>query len=451
MLVDPRTTGLYSSGMVIRTGIALSFFLLPNVALAVDFHVDSTADHHDQTPGNGVCAAVVRPIGPVCTLRAAIEEANALAGNDRIYVPEASYVLSLGQLAITRTVSIFGEGDPVVDADGDSRVFYVSGDSSPSVLFRSLTMTNGNTDNAGGAIRVEAGARVTVTRCRISHNQTQLAGSGIYNLGYLRVYRSSVNDNWNYAQSTGGGFTAIGGGIHNGPGGELHVEESSIVRNSSTRGGGIGNQGRAYIRDSTISGNDAITWGGGIANFFIAGADGAIEIQRSTITENEIVGLGEDANLGGAGIGNEDSVWLYTTIVAGNTYPNLDLTVQWTPDCENFGAGSFSSSGHNLIGIADGCGFSSGDDLIGSEASPLDPELGALLPWTAGGTELHELLPTSPARHAGPRCQLPPIPGTPIPDCWLVDQRGYGRANGSPLEIDIGAWEGDGTAPRARE
>ena len=50
------------------------------LARAATFTVDSTGDGADADPGNGTCATS----GAVCTLRAAIEEANALAGADSI-------------------------------------------------------------------------------------------------------------------------------------------------------------------------------------------------------------------------------------------------------------------------------------------------------------------------------------------------------------------------------
>ena len=53
---------------------------------AAGFTVDSTADASDANPGNGTCAAA----GGACTLRAAVEEANALAGSDSVSVRQAS-------------------------------------------------------------------------------------------------------------------------------------------------------------------------------------------------------------------------------------------------------------------------------------------------------------------------------------------------------------------------
>lgn len=60
------------------------YFVLPKHAqAATTFTVTSTiddVDSSDSNPGNGVCAS--NNTGNPCTLRAAIEEANALAGAD---------------------------------------------------------------------------------------------------------------------------------------------------------------------------------------------------------------------------------------------------------------------------------------------------------------------------------------------------------------------------------
>lgn len=436
---------------LLSTRVAAAFIValtLPLPAHAADFHVDSTLDKHDHVPGNGVCAARIR--GPACTLRAAIEEANALPGLDRIYVPEASYVLALGQLDVTSSMNVYGEGAPVVDAGGNSRVFFFGGaeGGSIAVYVRSLTITNGDTSHAGGGAYVAAGVNLQLYECTVSHNRSLLVGSGLYNFGYLRLRRSLVSDNENTSGSDGGGVTARGGGVYNAAGAEVRVERSSIVRNFSVRAGGLGNQGVAYLSDSTISQNRAINYGGGIVNWPIDGGTSVMEIERCTITENEIDGNGSDPHIGGGGIANFDSLWMYTTLLAGNVDHHLNPSVPYAPDCANFGGATITSSGHNLVGVADGCGIAPDpSEILGTAASPIAPGLGPLAPWTPGGTELHVLLPSSPALHAGPRCQLPDNPNTPIPNCYLADQRGYSRANGSPLEIDIGAYEADGTPP----
>jgi hypothetical protein len=96
---------------------------------AADFIVDDPADAVDATPGDGICATATA----VCTLRAAVMEANALAGADTITLPAGLYTLtrvgldenpsagepweavivsdaSIGDLDITQDVTITGAG-----------------------------------------------------------------------------------------------------------------------------------------------------------------------------------------------------------------------------------------------------------------------------------------------------------------------------------------------------
>src|SRR5437867_1778102 len=55
------------------------------------FTVNSSADESDDVPGDGVCLTA----NGECTLRAAIQETNALAGADTVNVPSGTYPLSL--------------------------------------------------------------------------------------------------------------------------------------------------------------------------------------------------------------------------------------------------------------------------------------------------------------------------------------------------------------------
>ena len=60
-------------------------------AQAASFVVSSTADAVDAVPRNGVCATGTG----ACSLRAAVQEANALVGLDTITVPPGVYELSV--------------------------------------------------------------------------------------------------------------------------------------------------------------------------------------------------------------------------------------------------------------------------------------------------------------------------------------------------------------------
>src|SRR5919106_4170334 len=71
----------------------LTFVVARSVVFAspARFTVDSTADALDSRPGDGVC----RTVAGACTLRAAIQEANALAGADEIELPSGAYELGI--------------------------------------------------------------------------------------------------------------------------------------------------------------------------------------------------------------------------------------------------------------------------------------------------------------------------------------------------------------------
>jgi large repetitive protein len=87
-----------------------------NLALASTFTVNSTADRVDSDVGNGVC----KTSAGTCTLRAAIQETNALSGPDTIQVPAATYALAIrpgggngantGDYDITGPLMILGAG-----------------------------------------------------------------------------------------------------------------------------------------------------------------------------------------------------------------------------------------------------------------------------------------------------------------------------------------------------
>ncbi len=98
---------------------------VPGTLQAATFTVNSTADVVDATPGDGVCATA----GAVCTLRAATEEANALAGSDTINLPLGTYNLTLGnELILSDPVTIAGGGETgtIIDGTGSDRVIDIT-------------------------------------------------------------------------------------------------------------------------------------------------------------------------------------------------------------------------------------------------------------------------------------------------------------------------------------
>ena len=132
---------------------------LASPALAANFEVNSTLDD-----GDGTCDAD-------CTIRDAIDDANADAASDTITFLaglNGTIVLTGGELPIDSAMSIEGPGVEVVrisgDANennvpdaGDSRIFYVDTDNvgapNDAVAISGLTLTEGyDGGNQGGAI-----------------------------------------------------------------------------------------------------------------------------------------------------------------------------------------------------------------------------------------------------------------------------------------------------------
>ena len=189
---------------------------------------------------------------------------------------------------------------------------------------------------------------------------------------------------------------------------------STVSGNTSTGdyGGGIVNDlSTLLVNNSTISGNTAIS-GGGISNL----VDSNVTLNNVTITANSATAMS------GGGIFSAGTLKVGNSLIAGNSSTSA-------PDCD----GILISEGHNLLGSSASCsGPTDGinGDLVGSPASPLDPQLG-LLQGNGGATKTHALLDSSPAIDAGKPSS-----------CTATDQRGIARPQGA--RCDIGAYEFDG-------
>jgi CSLREA domain-containing protein len=115
-------------------------------AQATLFVVSNSADVADVNPGNNVCETA--PGNGICTLRAAIQEANAHAGDDTIDIDPQTYTLSGTEVAITGAGALTitgtaGAASTIVDGNLLSRVFSVS--STGAVVISGLTIRNGKT------------------------------------------------------------------------------------------------------------------------------------------------------------------------------------------------------------------------------------------------------------------------------------------------------------------
>lgn len=291
--------------------------------------VDDASDAGDASPGDGNCATVAA----TCTLRAAVQEANATPGPARIDLPEGTYALTLpggdedlaasGDLDLLDDVDIVGSGDrtlTVVDAGNADRLFQIHGDS--RVRIQGMTLINGQQDDSfalpeGGAIYNEGD--LTVSDVVVRDNLAENAG-GVMSLGPLLVEDSLFEENRADASTSTSAIRSLerariarttttkptaGGGRYqiwlDGLG-NSRIEDSVIIdapNNSGVRsdqpaevvrstiqgngGTGIRASSRLTVRDSTIASNGATqTFGAG----GIDSDSGRLHVVNSTIFNN---------------------------------------------------------------------------------------------------------------------------------------------------------------------
>ena len=182
-----RRMRLYGLFVVVVMQLGMAF-----PAWSATFTVNSTADTNDLVAGDGLCADA----SGNCTLRAAIQEANAFAGSDTINLGTATYTLtglagddlaSSGDLDITQDVTVTGTGTTNTFVSGGSvdRVFDIDPSGSGiTVTISNLTIQSGNVPGeSGGGIRNRGILSLTATT--LSSNISGIDGGGILNLGNL--------------------------------------------------------------------------------------------------------------------------------------------------------------------------------------------------------------------------------------------------------------------------
>src|SRR5918999_6430161 len=251
------------------------------------FDVNSTTDARDAQVGDGVC----RTVAGACTLRAAIQEANALPGADEIQLPAGTYSLGIapqnqndaasGDLDITGSLAIrgAGAGSTHVNGSGLDRVFEVAV-AGGTVAFSGLTIRDGDADEYGGAIFNSSTATVTVANSTLTRS---VAGK-------------------------------TGGAVDNYVGGEVHIRDSNLSDNFARESGSAINNNRdgtVTVTNSTVSSNSAADFGldellagaGAIANNAELDTAGTITVTGSRLSDNRAGGGRSGAAISNDGAG----------------------------------------------------------------------------------------------------------------------------------------------------
>jgi cysteine-rich repeat protein len=362
---------------------ALAASLLVSLAAAGTVHaayfvVDTTANLGDQMPGDGLCQAFTGE----CSLRGAVEEANAFPGPDGIVLPAGFYATSF---TVTDQLVIGGAGAEVTIIDAGGTGTAVTADNADLALL-DLTVTGANGTNVGGGI-MSNGGRLTVIDCTIRDNRAGNVGGGIYKEGgNLLVIGSTISNNFSMN---------VGGGIHS--------------------------DAQAHLINTTVSGNRVLNTGGGIHN------EQTMTLTNCTVTLNGCMNTacGIDSR-------SDDTkhLELENTIAANNRALTLDpvtfelVDVGLGGDC----VGDDVGGSYNLI-QTNLCAVVGTSNQIGADAL-LGP-----LQDNGGQTPTHALPAGSPAIDAG----NPAAPGSGPGACPTTDQRAIGRPQGAAC--DVGAYE----------
>jgi CSLREA domain-containing protein len=172
-----------------------------NITVVEGLTVNSTDDRPDWNPADGVCRTFVN----TCTLRAAIQQANATPGANHINLgPGATYTLSragqnednalTGDLDIRDGLVISGNG-AIVDGAQLDRVFDVQ----PGTNLRldNLTVRNGKIAGNGGGILVTSAALTLNTTVVTANEGTGSSGAGVlvHGTGTATINTSTVSNN----------------------------------------------------------------------------------------------------------------------------------------------------------------------------------------------------------------------------------------------------------------
>jgi len=347
--------------------------------------VNTLLDSQDVVPGDGICLDA----NGLCSLRAAIMEANANAGVVNIrFAVNGTHTLTIagtddacrfGDLDINPTaplteLNILGNGiaTTVVSAAGlpagqPDRVFHVLGSAPAGLTLQLSGMTirqgraQGATGSDGGGVRVQGG-RLLIDHVEIRECFAMLDGGGLWSDRSVTVVplspfvldqNTAGDDGGGMYIASPGGFVGSfdaetntagnrGGGARFAPGTTAVVTDAVMQFNQATQGGGLANSTSTTI-DFVIAAQNRATGGGN---------GGAIANQNSgSITIGPLATfLGNTADNGGGAVNNQFgcSFTIAQAVFRSNSATNLGGAVS---NAGNFTVSSSEFSSNTTNGL----------------------------------------------------------------------------------------------------
>lgn len=278
--------------------LAISIFQFSVSALAADIEVNTSSD--------GSLASLNGGGSGTCSLREAIQNANnnnagypdcdAGSGNDRIIFNGVS-TITLSNAALAGSISINSDitiqGDIIISGGNATNIFVVSS-SNGALHLDQVTLQNGFTEGAGGAILQNSSSLVDCKDSIFKNNVAEGVGGAISSDGTLDIDSCSFENN-----SAGN----EGGAIYKASGFPLTINGSNFAENkagedidSNDQNGGAGGAiyfatsvanitGTRFNKNSSKSGNSSNSGGGAIHSF-----SGAMNITASVFAGNSVIG-----------------------------------------------------------------------------------------------------------------------------------------------------------------
>jgi hypothetical protein len=433
-------------------------------------------DRFDDDPNAQQCT----PDPGDCSLRGAVELANALTGADTIELPPGEYALSIpgaapwseqdpavGDVDVRDSVTIHGLGDwngVLIQVTGPPTAFDVASSLDVTIAnlsirgggvhaYKSTTLALVNVNVTAGNVAIDPAvangvpSSLTLESCAIDQDTSQVAA--LIGADSLTVRNTWIRDNERlgiqFQSATGTALiegslieTSVGGIFNTGT---MTIRRSTIRDNTfdphfgaSWAAAGIANHGSLLLDSSTVSGNVTTALLGQGNYTQAAGAlvsSGPTTIFQSTISGNSVVGADASAAAVADGVVflTGTQAQLDHSTVTANSGSNgvqvaggvvsLGGTLLGGP-CRD--AALYTSTGYNLESPGNTCGFTQ----PGDKPNVADPRLG---PLTDNGGPTYTHLPAviSPAVNAAGAV------------CPAEDQRGTARPQG--IACDIGAVE----------
>jgi predicted outer membrane repeat protein len=334
----------------------------PHIPAVHTYVVNSHGDGNASSPSSGHCRTTLGS----CTLRAAIEVADALRVPAVVKLTAGMYSLSLGTLDVTdpKGVTIDGRssGATSIAGTGIDRDFFVSESvdlSGPStqgagLVLNNLAVTNGvalptslNSNHGGGVLVDDVNDSLTATNVRFQNDQAGNAttnsgeGGAVYNQGLSTLTNCSF---------IGNRATEYGGAVYQ-RNMSLTIVHSTFTGNhaaplladAGAYGGAVYTGAPTQISNSTFTGNRATAIGSGDA-----GGGGLYAGEATTLTADTFVG---NAALGTPGTGTGYGGGLYNDYSVGDMV-GLSFKDNTAQGENAYGGALYNYSNAGLVGAS---------------------------------------------------------------------------------------------------